>query len=523
MGKGAFSGWFSGQRGLMTVVAAELVVVSLLGWAIIRNTEPGSQTQALGVSTEGRPAAPPAPDGLDESAGLPAAEEETSAGQSPTTTSDAGSERPSVGRLGGTSGVGIPGPARRDSAGMDRGAPKASQAAGPVTSTTIAANAGGATAGGSASSAAAPGPVKLDRGVTDSTISIGAICHISGPLRLEFGCVGASAAVREINAAGGVAGRRLQYKFYDDGLDPQRTKAAVTKLLQEDKVFAWVGGWAPVTSNVTIPAFEQDQTPIVFPDSTDNLWFGSPWAFPFGTSVRGYGIAVCDYLLKTVKDPKLAVVYYDVRPSVQPKDACLQHLKANNVAPASVDQAQLGAPDFTNLVLKWRSLGVNGVAVFIEENSHVRLAQNMDQQGYWVPQVGNGTAASSTIAEQAPRGGEGITLVGPTKSYLGNAPIAERYRAAMKRYYANDRLHGLGMLAYAQVYQFADVFKLLGNEVTRANMKRVLDTINISTNGVLGVANLNYQTSRGKDFNNCFGPWIVRNKVWVDAGDWFCY
>lgn len=522
MGKGTFSRWLNGQRGLMTVVAVELVVVSLVGWGIIANTEPSG-----GAALEASPAAGTA-------ATSQVATATGDSGAAPLTDGALGSESPA------TSGGTAPNPATEPgqvvrapsasnssaSAGgpkpVDRAGALPSQAAGSATPTTTAAISGG-NGGAASNTPASPGPITLDRGVTDTAISIGAICHISGPLRLEFGCIGADAAVREINAAGGVAGRRLQYKIYDDGLDPQRTKAAVTKLLKEDKVFAWVGGWAPITSNVTIPAFEQDQTPIVFPDSTDNLWFNSPWVFPYGTSVRGYGIGVCDYLLKTVKDPKLAVVYYDVRPSVQPKDACLEHLKQHGVAPASVDQAQLGAPDFTNLVLKWRSLGVNGIAVFIEENSHVRLAQNMDQQGYWVPQVGNGTAASSVIAEQAPRGGDGITLLGPTKSYLGDAPIAQRYRAAMKRFYSKERLHGLGLLAYAQAHQFTEVFKLLGNNMTRANMKRVLDTVNMSTNGVLGVASLNYQTARGKDFDPCFAPWRVSNKAWVDAGDWFCY
>ena len=517
MKKGLVSSWLSGQRGLITVVSIELVVVALLGWIIIQNVDDsGAREQALTAA---------APRSATGSATTPKASDASNASIGSDATPGSGGNGAVPGDDGSNSSV---------SPGPTGGAKAAGVSSGPAEGSTAAANQPGRQTGTTASGASAPspnpvrpgpapsGPVTLDRGVTDTTISIGSICHISGPLRLEFGCVGADAAVREINAAGGIGGRRLLYKYYDDGLDPQRTKAAVTKLLQEDKIFAWVAGWAPVTANVTIPAFEQDQTPIVFPDSTDNLWFTNPWVFPYGTSVRGYGIATCDYILKTVKDPKIAIVYYDVRPSIQPKDACVDRLKERGVAPASVDQAQLGAPDFTNLVLKWRSAGVNAVAVFIEENSHVRLAQNLDQQNYWIPQVGNGTAASSTIAEQAPRGGEGITLVGPTRSYLGDSPVAQRYREAMKRSFPRERLHGLGLLAYAQVYQFAETVKLLGTNLTRANLKKVLESLDVDTQGVLG-ARLNYRTPRGRDFDNCFGTWKVKDKAWADAGGWFCY
>jgi branched-chain amino acid transport system substrate-binding protein len=517
MKKGLVSSWLSGQRGLLTVVMIELVVVAIVGWIIIQNVDDSrAGEQALTAATP-RSATTDTTTQLNDA---PVASEAIPAGE------DGGAGAPGV---GGSSPSSPPLPGQAGAATSP--GPSSGPAGASATKANQPGRGGGATASGASPSGPTPtrpaagpsGPVTLDRGVTDTTISIGSICHISGPLRLEFGCVGADAAAKEINAAGGVGGRRLLYKYYDDGLDPQRTKAAVTKLLQEDKVFAWVAGWAPVTANVTIPAFEQDQTPIVFPDSTDNLWFTNPWVFPYGTSVRGYGIATCDYLLKTVKDPKIAIVYYDVRPSIQPKDACVGRLKERGVAPASVDQAQLGAPDFTNLVLKWRSLGVNAVAVFIEENSHVRLAQNLDQQNYWIPQVGNGTAASSTIAEQAPRGGEGITLVGPTRSYLGDSPVAQRYREAMKRFFPRERLHGLGLLAYAQMYQFAETVKLLGTNLTRTNLKQVLESLDADTQGVLGTR-LNYRTPRGRDFDNCFGTWKVRGRAWADAdGGWFCY
>ena len=43
-------------------------------------------------------------------------------------------------------------------------------------------------------------------------------------------------AVNEINAKGGVLGKKLQAIIEDDGADPEKTKNAFTKLVTQDKV-----------------------------------------------------------------------------------------------------------------------------------------------------------------------------------------------------------------------------------------------------------------------------------------------
>ena len=44
-------------------------------------------------------------------------------------------------------------------------------------------------------------------------------------------------AIKEINAAGGINGRKLNMIFEDDGHSPAKALAAVKKLIDEDKVF----------------------------------------------------------------------------------------------------------------------------------------------------------------------------------------------------------------------------------------------------------------------------------------------
>ena len=76
-------------------------------------------------------------------------------------------------------------------------------------------------------------------GVTATTITIGGTVPISGPAA-AFGSVGrgADAYFRYVNARGGVHGRKIVYKYLDDGYDPAKTVLLTQQLIEQEKVFA---------------------------------------------------------------------------------------------------------------------------------------------------------------------------------------------------------------------------------------------------------------------------------------------
>jgi len=83
------------------------------------------------------------------------------------------------------------------------------------------------------------GAQAAQQGVTDDTITIGAFGPITGPAAYIglAGRDGAGLAIKEINAAGGINGRKLNMIFEDDGHSPAKALAAVKKLVDDDKVF----------------------------------------------------------------------------------------------------------------------------------------------------------------------------------------------------------------------------------------------------------------------------------------------
>jgi branched-chain amino acid transport system substrate-binding protein len=86
---------------------------------------------------------------------------------------------------------------------------------------------------------ATPAPAeKAPTPSTEDTLLIGEVGSLTGP-EAAFGIStrnGIDMAIEEANAAGGVNGKRLQVRVYDDRSMPEEAASAVTRLITQDKV-----------------------------------------------------------------------------------------------------------------------------------------------------------------------------------------------------------------------------------------------------------------------------------------------
>ncbi|HEY6383075.1 MAG TPA: ABC transporter substrate-binding protein [Pseudolabrys sp.] len=96
-------------------------------------------------------------------------------------------------------------------------------------------------------------------------IKIGAVLSVTGPASflgdpekrtLEI-------YVDEINAKGGVNGQKLQLVVYDDGGNADNARTFATRLVEEDKIAAMVGGSTTGSTMAMIPVFEEAKIPFI--------------------------------------------------------------------------------------------------------------------------------------------------------------------------------------------------------------------------------------------------------------------
>ena len=104
-------------------------------------------------------------------------------------------------------------------------------------------------------------------GVTADRILFGQAAAMSGPssalgVKMRQGIL---AAFAEVNAKGGVHGRKLELISRDDGYDPDRSVLQTFRLIDEDKVFALIGAVGTPTSLVTVPIAKAQNVPFIGP------------------------------------------------------------------------------------------------------------------------------------------------------------------------------------------------------------------------------------------------------------------
>ncbi len=105
------------------------------------------------------------------------------------------------------------------------------------------------------------------QGVTDSEIVIGQSCQLTGPL------AGLSAEVRQgaklvfdqVNASGGIAGRKIRLVTLDDAYDPKRAAANTRELIDDNKVLALFQYAGTPPAMAAIPIAEEKQVPFIAP------------------------------------------------------------------------------------------------------------------------------------------------------------------------------------------------------------------------------------------------------------------
>jgi len=121
------------------------------------------------------------------------------------------------------------------------------------------------------------------------TILVGHVASMTGE-QATFGQSTDNAiklAIKEANAKGGVKGKKLVLKTYDDQGKPEEAAIAATRLIVNDKVLVLLGEVASSRSLAIAPIADQNKVPQISPTSTN------PRVTKDGDKTRPYVFRVC--------------------------------------------------------------------------------------------------------------------------------------------------------------------------------------------------------------------------------------
>jgi branched-chain amino acid transport system substrate-binding protein len=157
-------------------------------------------------------------------------------------------------------------------------------------------------------------------GLAQDTIKIGFFAPITGPAAAD----GASAknavelAVKEVNDAGGIRGKKIELIVYDDRMNPQEAVAIANRLIEKDKVAGVVSGAYSGPTRVTAPIFQKAGMPMVagyavHPDVTWDPKAKTPNDYIFRNGFLGEieGAAAAEFAVKNLKAKRISLIFMD--------------------------------------------------------------------------------------------------------------------------------------------------------------------------------------------------------------------
>ncbi len=110
-------------------------------------------------------------------------------------------------------------------------------------------------------------------GITDTEIKIGTFQAMSGPVAVIGQSVanGMKAYFNYVNDNGGIYGRNINLIVADDQFNPAKTTVEVKRLIENDKVFALVGGLGTPGNLAVIDYVNKMKVPYVYQASGSSL------------------------------------------------------------------------------------------------------------------------------------------------------------------------------------------------------------------------------------------------------------
>ncbi len=219
---------------------------------------------------------------------------------------------------------------------------------------------------------------------------------------------GSSLAVEEINAAGGILGRRIQLEFVDTASDPGRARAAIQRALDEQPV-AIFGPIYSGSVSATLQLTNEAQVPQIIGGEAANLTAqGSRYLFrtSFGQNVSMPKIA--NYLRDEVKARSLAIIYVNNDFGRGGRNAIMGELTSRGIKVAADLSTESGQADFAADVIRLKGANADAVFVYLNEEESARFLIEARKQGLDKPLIGETTLLSQKVIDLAKEAANGV-------------------------------------------------------------------------------------------------------------------
>jgi ABC-type branched-subunit amino acid transport system substrate-binding protein len=339
-----------------------------------------------------------------------------------------------------------------------------------------------------------------NQGISATEIVVGTHEDLSGPVK-GWGVPvanGMKLAAEEINAAGGINGRKIKLVIEDSGYDPKRAVLATQKLIDRDQIFSMVGPMGSPTvlaaQDFVLDAGVTQLFPLTAAEFTfkldpakpqDRLKFSN--LLPYVESTR----AALKYMMdwKHYKTP--CIMFQDDEYGKNVLDGFTQQLAAMKIKSGTETSYKRGASDFSAQVARMKADGCDLVVLGTVIRETIGAMTEARKIGWTVDFLG---AGPTNVIEVPALGKDAVE--GLYAAALFEIPYEDTAQGKVKEWLANyKKMFGIAantqaIIGYNAIETFAFYVNLAGKDLTGQNLLVALES--------------------GKEFHDIFGSPAVK-------------
>ena len=241
------------------------------------------------------------------------------------------------------------------------------------------------------------------RGVSDTEITIGTYTDLSG-VTVSWGVNNSNAyrmAFDEINAKGGINGRKIRYIVEDNQYQVPRSIQAANKLINRDNVFMMIANGGTPMNNAVLPDQLEKNVPNIFPLTSARSMYEPFHHLKFGLLSSYYDQmrALVKFLVEKRGKKALCAMYQDTDFGRDVMDGVRDQMKAMNITLTAETAHKPTDADFSASVAKLRDAKCDVIMLGTIVRDTTQIVASVRKIGWDVDLVGQVAAYDSAVAE----------------------------------------------------------------------------------------------------------------------------
>jgi branched-chain amino acid transport system substrate-binding protein len=304
-----------------------------------------------------------------------------------------------------------------------------------------------------------------------------------------------------INAQGGVNGRKINWRYEDDGYNPANTVQLTHKFVEQDNAFALVGGLGTEPQTAVRQYLNSMKVPQLFVSTGattfDRDYATYPWTLGWQPDYEAEGSIYGKYIAKNLPTAKLGVLYQNDDYG----NDYLRGLKAGLTAQHSTQIVDAEPYDLSATTppsvqtAKLKASGADTFVIFATPTPTIQAYVISTKLG-WKPAhvITNSVSATDTFLTLATKSGSDNTngtltvnyVLDPANPKYDSTPGIKLYKQIMAKYYPDGKVEdSFNFVGFAAAWSTVDVLKKAGSNLTRKSLLEAIRSMNEPDNPFL--------------------------------------